>query len=165
MPSARPAKTNTLELAAEILSAYVTKNALPVPDLPGVIGRVHAALQGLLNPQQAEPALASATPTPSQIRKSVTPDGLISFIDGRHYKTLKRHVKSHGFDEHSYRQRYGLPASYPMVAASYSAQRSAVAKAGGLGQVRQVTAEATAKPKHKGAEKSAARTRGRKAKA
>ncbi|MCJ2101238.1 MucR family transcriptional regulator, partial [Methylobacterium sp. E-046] len=65
---------------------------------------------------------------------SVRPDGIVSFIDGKTYKTLKRHLTSHGLDPKSYRDRYGLPSDYPMVAPSYAEQRSALAKAIGLGQ-------------------------------
>ena len=73
-------------------------------------------------------------PTPAQIRKSVRPEGIVSFIDGKTYKTLKRHLTKHGLNPQSYRDRYGLPGDYPMVAPSYAAQRSALAKAIGLGR-------------------------------
>jgi predicted transcriptional regulator len=73
-------------------------------------------------------------PSGAQIRKSIRDDGIVSFIDGKTYKTLKRHLTKHGLDPQSYRERYGLPANYAMVAPSYAAQRSALAKAIGLGQ-------------------------------
>ncbi|MCJ2053001.1 MucR family transcriptional regulator [Methylobacterium sp. J-070] len=122
-------------LAAEIVSAYVSNNSVSVPDLPGVIGRVHAALTQLGSQtvdQSREPHVERLTN--GRIRKSVRPDGIVSFIDGKTYKTLKRHLTSHGLDPKAYRDRYGLPADYPMVAASYAAQRSALAKAIGLGR-------------------------------
>lgn len=72
-------------------------------------------------------------PNAAQIRKSLRDDAIVSFIDGRSYKTLKRHLTSHGLDPRSYRDRYGLPGDYPMVAPSYAARRSALAKAIGLG--------------------------------
>ncbi|GJE13259.1 hypothetical protein FOHLNKBM_4322 [Methylobacterium longum] len=72
--------------------------------------------------------------TPSVIRKSIQPDGIVSFIDGKTYKTLKRHLNSHGFSPRGYRERYGLPADYPMVASSYAEQRSQIARAIGLGR-------------------------------
>ncbi|MBE7186618.1 MAG: MucR family transcriptional regulator, partial [Methylobacterium mesophilicum] len=78
------------------------------------------------------------------IRRSVRPDGIVSFIDGKTYKTLKRHLSANGFDPRSYRERYGLPADYPMVAANYAAQRSALAKAIGLGQPREAVRAASA---------------------
>jgi predicted transcriptional regulator len=82
----------------------------------------------------AAPDVRVKNPNPAQTRKSVRPDGIVSFIDGKTYKTLKRHLSSHGLDPRSYRDRYGLPAGYPMTAPSYAAQRSALAKAIGLGQ-------------------------------
>ncbi|TXN57906.1 MucR family transcriptional regulator, partial [Methylobacterium sp. WL18] len=73
-------------------------------------------------------------PSAAQIRKSVQHDGIVSFIDGKTYKTLKRHLTANGLSPQSYRERYGLPTDYPMVAPSYAEQRSALAKAIGLGQ-------------------------------
>ncbi|MER2268169.1 MucR family transcriptional regulator [Methylobacterium oxalidis] len=124
-----------VELAADIVSAYVTSNSLPVADLPALIASVHVALTSLAGgaPQaNAEEKVQKATP--SQIRKSITPDALISFVDGKPYKTLKRHLTTHGLDPHAYRQRFGLPSDYPLVAANYAAQRSELAKAIGLGR-------------------------------
>ena len=123
-------------LASEIVSAYVSNNSIPTSELQSLIQGVHAALTRLTS-GAAEPAPEEIheKPTPAQIRKSVTPGGLVSFLDGKTYKTLKRHLTSHGLDPHSYRQRYGLPADYPMVASDYAAQRSALAKSIGLGQL------------------------------
>src|ERR1700712_2815720 len=124
-----------IELAADIVSAYVANNPVPVAELPALIGNVHAALNGLATGSSSAPAAAEAEKaTPAQIRKSITPDALISFIDRKPYKTLKRHLAGHGLDPHSYRERYGLPRDYPMVAAGYAAQRSELAKAIGLGR-------------------------------
>jgi predicted transcriptional regulator len=125
-----------IELAADIIAAYVSNNPVPVAELPALISNVHAALNGLTSgiSQAAAAEEQVERATPSQIRKSITPDALISFIDGKPYKTLKRHLASHGLDPHSYRQRYGLSSDYPMVAASYAAQRSELAKAIGLGR-------------------------------
>ena len=81
----------------------------------------------------AVPDVEVEKPSPAQIRKSVRHDGIVSFIDGKTYKTLKRHLTSHGLDPRSYRDRYGLPADYPMVAPGYAERRSALAKAIGLG--------------------------------
>ncbi|MCP1557927.1 UNVERIFIED_ORG: putative transcriptional regulator [Methylobacterium sp. SuP10 SLI 274] len=75
---------------------------------------------------------AVSTAVVGQVRKSITPDALISFIDGKPYKTLKRHLSAHGLDPYSYCQRYGLPNDYPMVAAAYAARRSELAKSIGL---------------------------------
>ena len=122
-----------IALAADVVSAYVSNNSVSVSELPGLIASVHATLTGMSNgPVSTEPEVEK--PTPSQIRKSITPDALISFIDGKPYKTLKRHLTKHGLDLHSYRARYGLPADYPTTAASYSAQRSELARSLGLGR-------------------------------
>ncbi|GEP04380.1 MucR family transcriptional regulator [Methylobacterium oxalidis] len=124
-----------LELAGGIVSAYVSNNSLRAAELPALITSVHAALHGLASgTPQASAVEEVPKPTPSQIRKSITPDALISFIDGKPYKTLKRHLSTHGLDPYSYRQRYGLPNDYPMVAAAYAAQRSELAKSIGLGR-------------------------------
>ena len=126
---------NDIELAAAVVSAYVSNNPVPVAELPGLIASVHASLLSL---QNGVPAAASAPetqlPGAAQIRKSVTDTGITSFIDGRTYKTLKRHLSANGLTPTVYRERYGLPADYPMVAPSYAAQRSALAKAIGLGR-------------------------------
>jgi predicted transcriptional regulator len=128
--------SNFTELTGEIVAAYVSNNPVPVAELPKLIHTVHGALSGLAS-GGASAASASAaaveTPTAAQIRKSVRPDGIVSFIDGKTYKTLKRHLTSHGLDPKSYRDRYGLPSDYPMVAASYAERRSALARAIGLG--------------------------------
>ena len=126
------------ELAAGIVAAYVSNNPVPVADLPALIARVHGAMAGLVSGTpttdiEATAPVAVDKPGAAQIRKSVRPDGIVSFIDGKTYKTLKRHLTSHGLDPKSYRDRYGLPADYPMVAPNYAAHRSALAKAIGLG--------------------------------
>jgi predicted transcriptional regulator len=129
---------NLTELAAEIVSAYVSNNPVPPAELPALIARVHDAVSNLTATGSAGAAAPDAEiekPTPAQIRKSIRDDGIVSFIDGKTYKTLKRHLSSHGLDPRSYRDRYGLPADYPMTAPSYAAQRSALAKAIGLGRV------------------------------
>jgi len=127
--------TNHLERTVEIVAAYVANNSIPVAQLPDLISSVHASLNALVNgTSQAGAAEEVEKATPAQIRKSITPDALISFIDGKPYKTLKRHLTGHGLDPYSYCQRYGLPADYPMVAQSYSETRSQLARNSGLGQ-------------------------------
>ena len=104
-----------------------------VGELPGLIHAVHASLVSLSQP--APPSSEALEKlTSAQIKKSITPDALISFIDGKPYKILKRHLSKHGFDPYSYRKRYGLPNDYPMVAANYAAQRSGLARSSGLGR-------------------------------
>src|SRR3978361_70032 len=119
---------------AEIVSAYVSNNPVRADDLPELIVSVHAALAGL--GKTAEPAADIEKPTPAQIKKSITPGALISFIDGNPYKVLKRHLTRHGMDFQGYRARYGLPVDYPTTAPNYSALRSELAQALGLGAQR-----------------------------
>lgn len=121
------------ELTVEIVSAYVSNNRVQPSDLSALISAVHVALSGLGKSAEPEgPVYEKATP--AQVKKSITPGGLVSFIDGKPYKTLKRHLSKHGLAPEDYRARYGLPRDYPMVAASYSEQRSAISKATGLGR-------------------------------
>ncbi|WP_313901105.1 MucR family transcriptional regulator [Methylobacterium sp. J-092] len=127
-----------IAMAGDIVAAYVANNSIPVLELPRLIGSVHAALAGLYSGSGAAStdtvAEKAEQPTPAQIKKSVTPDALISFVDGKRYKTLKRHLSKHGLDPHSYRVKFGLPSDYPMVSPSYSEARSALAKNIGLGR-------------------------------
>lgn len=121
---------SSIERAGDIVSAYIANNSLPPSELSKLIARVHEAV---IKITAGAPMDASAEvdkkATPAQIRESVTPDALISFIDGKSYKTLKRHLTAHGLDPHSYRERYGLPRDYPMVALGYAEERSQIAKA------------------------------------
>lgn len=132
-PETDYAIASRIEIAAQIVMAYVANNVLPAASLPGLIGDVHAALAGLGStaaPAAAEKAFEK--PTAAAIKKSITPDALISFIDDKPYKMLKRHLKQHGLNPYSYRARYGLPADYPMVVPSYSERRSEIARSVGL---------------------------------
>ncbi|RUP19743.1 MucR family transcriptional regulator [Methylobacterium sp.] len=131
--------SNTLAaMTAELVAAYVSNNPVPAAELPALIVRVHGAISGLVagtpTAAGAAPQVELEKPSATQIRKSVRHDGIVSFIDGKLYKTLKRHLASHGLDPRSYRDSYGLPTDYPMVAPGYAEQRSALAKAIGLGQ-------------------------------
>src|ERR1700712_1047685 len=123
---------------AEIVAAYVANNSVRADDLPELIASVHAALAGL--GKTAEPAAGIEKPTLAQIKKSITPDALISFIDGKPYKMLKRHLTKHGMDFQGYRARYGLPVDYPATAPNYSALRSEFARTLNLGQHRRKSA-------------------------
>ena len=150
-----------IEQASDIVSAYVSNNFVPISELPGLLAGVHAALTKLSAPATTVTEAADR-PTPAQIRKSVTPDALISFIDGKPYKTLKRHLTSNGMTFDEYRERYGLPRDYPSISVDYSETRSALAKSLGLGQLRRKataktanTAETIAEiPKKRGRKKS-----------
>ena len=126
----------TLELAAEVVAAFVSNNPVPRGELPALIQTIHETLARLSaggenstsKEQPKEPAVS--------IRKSVTPGYLICLEDGKHFKSLKRHLAAHGLTPEQYRAKWKLPYDYPMVAANYAASRSAMAKAIGLGQLR-----------------------------
>lgn len=120
-----------IELTADIVAAYVSNNPVPVGELPGLIAAVHSSIEKLtaVIAQQAEPFAP-----PVSIKKSVTPDYLISLEDGRRYKMLKRHLALQGLTPDQYRAKWNLPADYPMSAPNYSAQRSQLAKNFGLGR-------------------------------
>ncbi|ACL58802.1 MucR family transcriptional regulator [Methylobacterium nodulans] len=132
-------EAGTIELVADIVSAYVSNNVVRPADLPDLIAAVSRTL-GELGKPSTPAAEETPKPTAAQIRKSITPDHIVSFIDGKPYKTLKRHLTRHGMSPDEYRSRYGLPPTYPMVAESYASQRSELAKASGLGQNRRKTA-------------------------
>ncbi|MGC1303305.1 MAG: MucR family transcriptional regulator [Caulobacteraceae bacterium] len=137
----------TAALAADIVAAYVGNNKLSIGELPELISSVHKALQNAGAPQP-EPAPVPAVP----VKKSVTSEYLISLEDGRRYKSLKRHLATRGMTPDEYRTKWGLPKDYPMVAASYSAQRSNLAKTLGLGRKAQpAPAPAAPEPKAKAA--------------
>ncbi|KMO10280.1 MucR family transcriptional regulator [Methylobacterium platani JCM 14648] len=122
-----------VELAADIVSAYVSKNSVPVGELAGLIASVYTSLTNLKQPASEEPE--KLTP-PVPIKKTVTPDYIISLEDGKQYKSLKRHLSSRGLTPEEYRRKWGLPHDYPMVAATYATQRSELAKNSGLGRPR-----------------------------
>lgn len=139
--SATPARgqTDLVDLSADIVCAYVSHNALSVTDLPRLIVEVHTALRSLETgetltaPEELRPAVP--------IRKSVTPDYIVCLEDGKKFKSLKRHLRTqYDLSPEEYREKWGLPPDYPMVAPNYSATRSRLAKDNGLG--RKVTAGA-----------------------
>ena len=139
--SATP-QSKYIELAADIVSAFVSNNSVPVADLPALIANVHGALRNVSNPVREEkPKFEPAVP----VKKSITAEALISLIDGKKYKSLKRHLNKHGLTPEQYKQRFGLPHDYPMVASAYAARRSELAKSLGLGQIRGNRAKAAAK--------------------
>ncbi|WP_291879599.1 MucR family transcriptional regulator [Caulobacter sp.] len=123
----------TLELAAGIVAAYVGNNVLPVRDVPDLIRATMQALASVGSAESAAMAAVAPKATASQIRKSITPDALISFEDGKPYKTLKRHLSVLGLSVEAYKAKWGLPADYPTTAANYSAVRSEMARSLGLG--------------------------------
>ena len=136
MTDHRPAATAIcIDLTEKVVSAYLSNNAIQAVELPNLIRNVCVALMDMEDRDVRGDAFEDKLEKlkPAQIRKSITPDGLVSFIDGKSYKTLKRHLTKHGMDPDTYRERFGLPADYPMVAPSYAANRSALAIASGFG--------------------------------
>jgi predicted transcriptional regulator len=122
------------QIAVDIIAAYIANNRVPVSDLPKLIVSVKAKLAQLGNDQTQSIPASNLTVTESQIRKSITPDAIISFIDGRPYKTLRRHLTAHGFTPYTYCMRYGLPSDYPIVATSYSARRADISRSHSFGK-------------------------------
>lgn len=122
-------------LAAEIVSAYVSNNSVPASDLPTLIAEVHKALSSThqsANEPEPEPLKPAVNP-----KRSVFPDYIICLEDGKKFKSLKRHLRTHyDLSPEEYRERWGLAPDYPMVAPNYAAARSALAKKMGLGQQR-----------------------------
>jgi predicted transcriptional regulator len=124
-----------IELAAEIVAAFVSNNPLPKSDLPTLIHAMHSAVASLSSAASAPPPVAAKEPA-VPIRKSITPDFLICLEDGKRFKSLRRHLGTLGLTPHQYREKWKLPSDYPMVAPNYAAQRSAMAKKIGLGRSR-----------------------------
>lgn len=134
-----------IDLTADVVSAYVSNNPVPVAELPSLISNVHSALQQ----QTAAPAQeASESQKPAvPIKKSVTPDYIVCLEDGKQFKSLKRHLSTHhGLTPDEYRAKWGLPADYPLVAPNYAAARSALAKSMGLGRKPKPVEEPPAAP-------------------
>jgi predicted transcriptional regulator len=153
-----------IELTTNLVAAYVSNNHIQPGEIGQLIASMHAALARLCTP--VAPAAESATKlTPGQIRKSTTHDALISFEDGKPYKTLKRHLTKLGLSPEAYREKWGLPRDYPMVAASYSETRSALAKSAGLGSQRKKVVSEDAEPAEAAPEKPKRAGRSKKTKA
>jgi predicted transcriptional regulator len=126
---------NYIELAADIVSAYVSNNSVSAGDLPGLINSVHNALLNVTSGKVEAPAEPLKPVVP--VKKSITPDYIICLEDGKKFKSLKRHLRTqYNLSPEDYREKWGLPADYPMVAPNYAAARSQLAKQMGLGQQR-----------------------------
>ena len=137
-----------LSLTSDIVGAYVANNRINATDLPALILSVHGALGGVGVAAEAAPSVEISKPTAAAIRKSITPDALISFEDGQPYRMLKRHLSKRGLTIAEYKAKWGLPKDYPSTAPSYSAARSEMAKKIGLGQRggKSTAAKSKAKP-------------------
>ena len=125
-----------IELAAQVVAAFVSNNSLPVGELPALIQAVHTSVKRLAEGSESTGPQVEAKAPAVSIRKSVTPDYLICLEDGKHFRSMRRHLTLLGLTPQRYREKWGLPSNYPMVAPSYAAQRSALAKKMGLGQIR-----------------------------
>ena len=127
--------SNYIELTADIVSAYVSNNSVSASDISTLISQVHSALlrvsngQGEVVSETLKPAVA--------VKKSITPEYLICLEDGKKFKSLKRHLRTqYNMTPEHYREKWGLPPDYPMVAPKYAEARSQLAKQMGLGQQR-----------------------------
>lgn len=127
----------SLELSVEIVSAYVSNNAIASTDLPNLIKEIHSTVAGLSAPKEEPEAFPRPDKPAVSIKKSLQEEYLICLEDGLKFKSLKRHLRSK-FDlsPDEYRTRWGLPSDYPMVAPAYARRRSELAKNIGLGQSR-----------------------------
>jgi predicted transcriptional regulator len=147
---------NTIELAAEIVAAFVSNNSVPMAELPALIGSIHAALTSVATGATEQPTEEPKAPAVS-IKKSVQPDYIVCLDDGKRFKSLKRHLRTtYNLTPDEYRTKWGLAHDYPMVAPNYAAARSELAKQMGLG-ARRRKPESTAP--------AAAPTKGRRKKA
>ena len=131
----KPSDSEMLRMTTDVVVAYVGANALPAAQLPDVIKMVHASLVGL-HGEGAAPAPAAELKPAVSIRASVRPDYIVCLEDGRKLKMLKRHLRTaYNLTPDEYRQKWGLPSDYPMVAPNYANQRSEFAKKIGLGKI------------------------------
>jgi predicted transcriptional regulator len=127
-------KRSIIDLTAEIVAAYVAKNMVAQAELPKLISDVHRALAGISVNGAMREDVAEIKPAVT-VKKSVTSEYLICLEDGKKFKSLKRHLRSHyNLSPEQYREKWGLPADYPMVAPNYAQARSSLAKRMGLGQ-------------------------------
>ena len=130
-----PGEGNFIALTAEIVSAYVSNNTVPTGDIPALINQVHAALSRVSG--KPSDGLGEALKPAVSLKKSITPEYLVCLEDGKKFKSLKRHLRTqYNMTPEQYREKWGLPNDYPMVAPNYAAARSQLAKQMGLGQQR-----------------------------
>ena len=129
-------ESGPIELASEIVAAFVSNNPLPKGELPSLILAVHTAVVRLAAEPESVPLQFEVKTPAVPIRRSITPDFLICLDDGKRFKSLRRHLGGLGMTPEQYREKWNLPPDYPMVAPNYAAQRSALAKQIGLGQIR-----------------------------
>ena len=130
--------TNYIELAADIVSAYVSNNPVPANELSGLIQEVHTALLRVTSGASSSPPVSAEAQKPAiAVKKSLNNDYIICLEDGKKFKSLKRHLRTqYNMSPEEYRDKWGLPPDYPMVAPNYAKARSNLAKQMGLGQQR-----------------------------
>ena len=131
-------KGNLVELTADIVAAYVGNNTVPQADLPKLIANIYQSLASATQaPTEAKSAEVIELKPAVPVRKSLTADYIICLEDGKKFKSLKRHLRTHyDLSPEQYREKWGLPLDYPMVAPNYAEARSSLAKKIGLGQNR-----------------------------
>ena len=130
------AQERAAEIAAQVLCAYLSRNTVSPDDLPALSARTYAALEAVFaGPSENAQRAPAATPSPGEIAASVTPDAIVSFENGRRYRSLRRHLNQLGLTDDQYRAKWGLPADYPLVAQSFSDLRSSAARAQRFGGV------------------------------
>jgi predicted transcriptional regulator len=126
-------KTDTLDMTADIVSAFVGNNSVPASELPSLIQSVYQALNSISNGEETK-VEAPKEPAVS-VKKSISNDFIVCLEDGRKFKSLKRHLRTkYGMSPEDYRAKWNLPKDYPMVAPNYAKARSDLAKQMGLGQ-------------------------------
>ena len=138
-------KTDTLDMTADIVSAFVGNNSVPASELPSLIQSVYQALNTISSGEETK-IEAPKEPAVS-VKKSISADFIVCLEDGRKFKSLKRHLRTkYGMSPEEYRAKWNLPKDYPMVAPAYAKARSDLAKQMGLGQGgRQVARKGRAK--------------------
>lgn len=128
-------RNDLVEMAADIVSAYVSANQVPPSEIPALIRTVYASLQQIAGSSPVTVASAQEPAVP--VKKSITPDYIVCLEDGKKFKSLKRHLRTkYSMTPDEYRTKWGLPHDYPMVAPNYAKERSNLAKRMGLGHAR-----------------------------
>lgn len=127
-------KDGLLDMTVGIVANYVAANKIDQGAVSALIQTVYGSLSSLGEPIEPEPSEKPERMTAGQIRKLITPAGIISLITQKPFKSMKRHVSTHGYTPETYREHFGLPSDFPMVHPDYAAARSALAKSMGLGQ-------------------------------
>jgi predicted transcriptional regulator len=130
-------KPEILALTADIVAAFVAANSVPASDLRTVINDVYRALRDNASEHLLHPATPTRLKPAVPIKRSIRDDHIVCLEDGKKFKSLKRHLRTHyNLSPEQYREKWGLPPDYPMVAPKYAAARSLLAKKIGLGQRR-----------------------------